>query len=82
MIAEHQLPERRACLLVRLSRECHRSPRLAGEYIQLLGAKIVEIAQVDCHFGSRLIHDLLRPEFLGVKSQADISAVQPGTTGG
>lgn len=66
MISEHHLSERRACLLVGLSRDCYRNPPLVDERTQLLSSKIVEIAQVRRRFGYPRIHDLLRPEFPGV----------------
>lgn len=67
MIAEHHLSERRACRLVGLSRDCSRNPPLVDEGTQLLSSKIIEIAQVRRRFGYRRIHDLLRPDFPGVK---------------
>lgn len=66
MIAQHHLPERRACRLVGLSRDSYRNPPVVDEATQQHSAKIVEIAQVRRRFGYRRIHDLLRRQFPGV----------------
>jgi putative transposase len=66
MVEEHQLPERRACRLVGLSRDCYRHPPIVNAATQALSARIVEIAHERRRFGYRRIHDLLRPQFGGV----------------
>jgi hypothetical protein len=64
-VEEHQLPERRACRLVGLSRDCYRHPPMVNAATQALSARIVEIAHERRRFGYRRIHDLLRPQFGG-----------------
>ena len=66
MVEEHQLPERRACRLVGLSRDCYRHPPIVNAVTQALSARIVEIAHERRRFGYRRIHDLLRPQFGGI----------------
>ena len=66
MVDEHQLPERRACRLVGLSRDCYRHPPIVDASTQALRARIVEIAHERRRFGYRRIHDLLRTQFSGV----------------
>ena len=66
MVEEHQLSERRACSLVRLSRDSYRNPPQPDQLTRDLGERIVDIAHVRRRFGYRRIHDLLRQEFPGV----------------
>ena len=66
MITQHHLSERRACRLVGLSRDSFRHPPEPDQATVELSGKIVEIAQVCRRFGSRRIHNMLRPEFPGV----------------
>jgi putative transposase len=63
MVQEHQLSERRACLLVGLSRDSYRHPPVVDDATRELAGRIVEIAHVRRRFGYRRIHDLLRLEF-------------------
>jgi putative transposase len=66
MVEEHHLSERRAFLLVGLSRDSNRHPPQADAATRELASRIVEVAHVQRRFGYRRIHDLLRPEFPGV----------------
>lgn len=66
MIVQCDLFERRACRLVRLSRDSYRYPPKVDAMTQELSGKIIEIAHVRGCFGYRRIHDLLRPDFPGV----------------
>jgi putative transposase len=66
MMEEHQLSERRACSLVRLSQDSYRNPPQPDQLTRDLGERIVDIAHVRRRFGYRRIHDLLRSEFPGV----------------
>ena len=66
MVSEHHLSERRACLLVGLSRDSYRHPPQIDPMTQDLTGKIVEIAQARRRFGYRRIHDMLRPDYPGV----------------
>lgn len=66
MIEQCDLSERRACVLVGLSRDSYRNPPEAGAMTQELSSKIVEIAHARRRFGYRRIHDMLRPHFPGV----------------
>ena len=66
MMEEHQLSERRACSLVRLSQDSYRNPPQPDQLTRDLGERIVDIAHVRRRFGYRRIHDLLGSEFPGV----------------
>jgi len=44
MVEDHDLPERRACRLVALSRDSHRHPTEADPATRELAGRIVEIA--------------------------------------
>ena len=66
MIEQFQLSERRACRLVRLSRDSFRNPPMASEQTQTLRCRIVDIAHQRRRFGYRRVHDLLRRDFPGV----------------
>jgi putative transposase len=63
MIAQCDLGERRACRLVRLSRDSYRHPPQDDEMTIQLTGKIIEVAHARRRFGCRRIHDMLRPEF-------------------
>ena len=63
MIERFNLSERRACRLVGLTRDSCRHPPQIDSETAVLGAAIIDIAQVRRRFGYRRIHDLLRPEF-------------------
>ena len=67
MVSDRHLSERCACRLVGLSRDSYRNPPQADQATLELHAKIVETAHVRRRFGYRRIHDLLRPDFPGVK---------------
>ena len=66
MIEQFQFSERRACQLVRLSRDSLRNPPKASEQTQALRCRIVDIAHQRRRFGYRRVHDLLRRDFPGV----------------
>jgi putative transposase len=63
MVTNHQLSERHACALVRLSRDTYRNiPSPSALNAELLG-KIIETAHTRRRWGYRMIHDLLRPQY-------------------
>jgi len=51
MVEEHQLSERRACSLVRLSRDSYRNPPQPDQLTRELGVRIIDIAHVRRRFG-------------------------------
>jgi putative transposase len=60
MVQEHQLSERRACRLVRLSRDAHRHPLVATPENQMPTEPIKAIALARRRFSYRCGYDLLR----------------------
>ena len=68
--------ERCACHIVGLSRDSYRYPPQADQAAVELHKRLVEIVQLHCPFGYRLIHDLLRTQF-----PASITSVCTVSTG-
>ena len=60
LVAEHQYSERRACLLVGLSRDAYRHAAQTSRENQTLTESIKTIALQRRRFGYRRVHDLLR----------------------
>ena len=62
MIEQLDIPERRTCRLVGLSRTSYREPPTISAQTTTLSARIVELAYECRRFGYRRIHDLLARE--------------------
>jgi putative transposase len=66
LVDEHQYSERRACLLVGLSRDAYRHTPAMSPENQTLTESIKTIALQRRRFGYRRVHDLLRQQHPGV----------------
>jgi putative transposase len=79
MLEQTRISERRACLLVELSRTVlHYAPKVQLENEQLQG-RMIELASERRRFGYRRIHALLRREGIEVNHNASFASTRlPG----
>ena len=66
MVNHHQLPARHACALVGLSRDTYRHESQTSALNVQLRDQIIQTTHTPRRWGYRMIHDVLRSQFLGI----------------